>query len=320
MTPFALGLAALGRPGYLTLGHGDDLQGKRTKEALEVQAHAVLDEAWALGIRSFDAARSYGEGERFLASWLRARDIAPEDVVVSSKWGYTYTADWRVDADVHEVKDHSKAVLERQWSESHEQLGRHLALYQIHSVTLDSGVLHDEAVLERLHELREEHGIVIGLSLSGPTQGETLLRALDVQRGGRPLFGSVQVTWNLLERSTSDALRFAHAQGVVVIIKEALANGRLTDRNQDPSFARSRKLLEVMAAQSGVTVDALALAAVLARPFCDVVLSGAATVAQLRSNVRAMRVRWDEELEMSLLSLREDRAAYWSTRAGLPWT
>lgn len=319
-TPLALGLAALGRPGYINLGHGDDLEGSRSLPMLEARAHDVLDEAWRAGIRSFDAARSYGEAERFLSTWLKARGLAPGDVTVSTKWGYTYTAGWSVDADVHEVKDHSLAVLERQWRESHELLGEHIALYQIHSATLESGVLDDERVLDRLYQLRAEHGVVIGLTLSGPRQAETLLRALDVQRGGQPLFGAVQGTWNLLERSAGEALRFAHAEGLVVVIKEALANGRLTSRNGDPTFARSRKLLEVLAGQAGVGIDALALAAVLARPWCDVVLSGAATVQQLRANLGALRVRWDEELEMSLLPLVEEPDRYWSTRAALRWT
>ena len=41
-------------------------------------------------MRCFDAARSYGRAEQFLSGWLRSRDLAPEDVTVGSKWGYTY--------------------------------------------------------------------------------------------------------------------------------------------------------------------------------------------------------------------------------------
>ena len=57
---------------------------------------SVLDAAWAGGVRYFDAARSYGRAEEFLSAWLAARDISPADVVVGSKWGYRYTADWQV--------------------------------------------------------------------------------------------------------------------------------------------------------------------------------------------------------------------------------
>src|SRR5262245_58453960 len=101
VTAIGLGLAALGRPGYLTLGHGSDIGSDRSVEAMERHAHAVLDAAYELGIRYFDAARSYGRAEEFLASWLR--DRSPGDVSVGSKWGYTYTADWEIDADPPEV-------------------------------------------------------------------------------------------------------------------------------------------------------------------------------------------------------------------------
>src|ERR671934_187774 len=50
---FGLGLAALGRPGYLNLGHGDDLGEERTPAALERRAHEVLDAAYERGIRYF---------------------------------------------------------------------------------------------------------------------------------------------------------------------------------------------------------------------------------------------------------------------------
>ena len=67
-----LGLAALGRPGYITLGHAADLAGETDVEAMRAHAHAVLDAAWDAGVRYFDAARSYGLAEEFLGSWLTA--------------------------------------------------------------------------------------------------------------------------------------------------------------------------------------------------------------------------------------------------------
>ena len=117
---------------------------------MEARCHAVLDAAYDAGIRYVDAARSYGLAEQFLASWLERRGLPPGAIVVGSKWGYTYTAQWRIDADVHEVKDLSLATLERQIAESRRTLGRHLALYQIHSATVESGVLEDRHVLEAL--------------------------------------------------------------------------------------------------------------------------------------------------------------------------
>jgi aryl-alcohol dehydrogenase-like predicted oxidoreductase len=90
-----LGLAALGRPGYLNIGHGAELGSDRSVAALRARTHAVLDAAYEAGIRDFDAARSYGRAEEFLGGWLR--DRRPEGVTVSSKWGYVYAAGWGVD-------------------------------------------------------------------------------------------------------------------------------------------------------------------------------------------------------------------------------
>src|SRR5918992_1337455 len=118
-----LGLAALGRPGYINLGHGRDVEDAAV-ERMERAAHDVLDAAYERGVRAFDAARSYGRAEAFLASWLERRGLAPGEVQVSSKWGYSYTAGWRVDAEEHEVKDLSAGQLRRQWRAGSTPAGR----------------------------------------------------------------------------------------------------------------------------------------------------------------------------------------------------
>src|SRR5260370_24968564 len=153
MAVLGLGLAALGRPGYLTVGHGADLGSERSQSAIEVRCRQVCDAAWEGGLRWFDAARSYGLAEQFLAGWLTDRQIPAASVNVSSKWGYTYTAGWRVDADPPEVKDHSTAALRRQWPETNALLCPWLTLYQVHSATPESGVLHDENLHRPLVEL-----------------------------------------------------------------------------------------------------------------------------------------------------------------------
>ena len=306
VTPFGLGLAALGRPDYINLDHASDLAGHTDVASMEHAAHAVLDAAYDGGIRYFDAARSYGRAEAFLASWLEQRGFGPDDVTVGSKWGYTYTADWHVDVKVHEVKDLSEATLERQLGESQALLGNHLRLYQIHSATLDSGVLDDPAVMEELAQLRA-NGMAIGFTATGPHQAQTIERALEV--GG---FDCVQATWNLLERSAGPALAAAHAEGLGVIIKEALANGRLTARGDVPELAAAART-------TGRTEDALALAYVLAQPWVDVVLSGASTVAQLESNLVARVLELSPDVLERLDAIGEDAETYWEERSELPW-
>src|ERR671934_1982739 len=92
VSPIGLGLASLGRPAYINLGHASDLAGRIGVREMEQNAHAVLDATYDAGIRYFDAARSYGKAEDFLASWIAARGLAPGAVTVASKWGYAYTA------------------------------------------------------------------------------------------------------------------------------------------------------------------------------------------------------------------------------------
>jgi aryl-alcohol dehydrogenase-like predicted oxidoreductase len=223
MATIGLGLAAVGRPGYINLGRDRDLPVERSVAAMRERAHNLLDQAYAAGVRYFDVARSYGLAEEFLAGWLTAHPEAG-DVTVGSKWGYTYTAGWRTDAEVHEVKDHSVATFDRQLAETRALLGDRLDLYQIHSVTPDSSALTDVTLHRRLAGLAAE-GVTIGLSTSGPGQATAIRAALAIRVDGEGLFRSVQATWNLLEPAAGPALAEAHAAGCQVIVKEALANG-----------------------------------------------------------------------------------------------
>lgn len=208
---------------------------------------AVLDAAWRGGVRYLDAARSYGRAESFLATWLATHDVAPADVVIGSKWGYTYTAGWRVDVPTHEVKDHSQATFARQWRETRERLGAHLDLYQVHSLTPRSPLFTDARLLDDLSRLRDE-GVHLGFSTSGPEQAAVIDRALELRVDGVRLFDTVQATWNLLETSVGPALADAHDAGVGIIVKEALANGRLDVAWDGDADEALRSLAEAPAA------------------------------------------------------------------------
>lgn len=270
---------------------------------------SVLDAAYAAGVRYLDAARSYGRAEEFLGEWLASRGHA--DAVAGSKWGYIYTAGWRLDAEVNEVKDHSLATFTGQLAETRGYLGSRLALYQVHSLTEDSGVLDDPPLLEAVASLRRD-GIMVGLTTSGPRQAETLRQALAITVDGAPLFSAAEVTWNLLEPSVAPAAADAAAAGWAVLIKEAVANGRLAPGG---NAAGPASPLARHAAAEGATTDALAIAAALAQPWAAVVLSGAVSVEQLHANLTALRVAAPPDLDLA-----EPTGAYWSARAARPWT
>jgi aryl-alcohol dehydrogenase-like predicted oxidoreductase len=314
VTRMGLGLAALGRPAYITLGRDDDFGAVRDRVRMERRCHDMLDAAYAAGIRYVDAARSYGRAEEFLASWLGARHIAPDAITVGSKWGYRYTGAWDMAAAVHETKDHSLAMFREQLPQSTALLGPHLDLYQVHSATLESGVLDDYAVLRALAELGDS-GVAVGLTVSGPRQADVVHHALELGVQGVNPFSTVQATWNVLEPSVGPALEEARARGWGVLVKEALANGRLTDRSDHPSSA-----LAGIAARHGASIDQVALAAALGQPGADVVLSGAVTPAQLGSNLAALELTLTEEDWDELASVAEEPALYWDQRSALPWS
>ncbi|MEU6441893.1 aldo/keto reductase [Streptomyces sp. NPDC047046] len=305
-----LGLAAVGRPGYLNLGRDRDLPPGRSVEDLRARAHDLLDAAYEQGVRYVDTARSYGRAEEFLAGWLAAHPQAT-DLVVGSKWGYTYTAGWRTRATSHEVKDHGQATYERQVAETRDLLGDRLDLYQIHSLTPESPALTDRALHERLAALGAE-GVTIGCSVSGPEQSTAIHEALAVEVAGQPLFGTIQATYNVYEHSAGPALEAAHRAGRSVLVKEALANGRLAGEAAPPA-------VRGIAEELSTTPDAVALAFVLRAPWVEVALSGAATVGQLDTNLRALSLPLDEERLERLDALGQDAGEYWRTRAGMPW-
>jgi aryl-alcohol dehydrogenase-like predicted oxidoreductase len=198
-------------------------------------------------------------------------------------------------------------------------------------VAAESKTLEDDALIDAIVRLRTR-GIRAGLSVSGVGQDVAIRRSLEVRRDGERVFDSVQATWNLLERGAESALQDAHGAGMKVVVKESLANGRLTgdagrvkreagkeNRNDgkilSPLVAQIRELAE----SRGTTIETLALAAALARPWADVVLTGAATVGQIQSNVAALELAYDPELEEKLRSVSINSTEYWRARSSFRW-
>ena len=145
----ALGTAAIGRPIYINIKNEEkeypDLNQFRF-DGLEMLVYA-----YQRGIRHFDTAPNYGLAEETLIEFLKSSN--DKDITVSTKWGYTYTANFDPEAKIHEVKDQSLEKLNQQWEQS-KKLLPYLNLYQIHSVTPESNVLENLNVLNRLYEIK----------------------------------------------------------------------------------------------------------------------------------------------------------------------
>lgn len=310
-----LGTAAIGRPQYINIRkkqpNADFSLSSFRKRGLQ-----LIQKAYQSGIRYFDTAPGYGIAEDLLIEWLRSID--DPSIEVATKWGYTYTAKFDPNAIQHEIKEHSLAKLNQQWATS-VQLLPYLTTYQIHSATFETGVLDNTAVLDRLAELKATHGLLIGLTSTGSNQRDVLLKALDIQRDGLPLFDAFQVTYNVLDQSLSSILLEMVNQNKRIIIKEALANGRIFPNPSYPHYERLYQTIKQLAEIHQVGMDAIALqfCKQTVRPFT--VLSGAASTEHLLGNLQAQELQLRSSDIQILQSMAISTDDYWTERKALNW-
>ncbi|MEN3323096.1 aldo/keto reductase [Mariniflexile soesokkakense] len=309
-----LGMAAIGRPHYINVRA--NTVAKSDVNELKASGFKVLDEAYNLGVRYFDTAPGYGLAEQLLIDWLVNKN--DRSIQVATKWGYTYTANFDKNATVHEVKEHSISKLKEQWQVS-KKLLPFLTTYQIHSATLETGVLENDAILNELGCIKSEFNLKIGVSTTGENQVEVIKKALEVTVEGKPLFDAFQSTYNILDQSVLSVSDVLKQEGKKLIIKEALANGRIFRNSNYPEYDDFYSTLESIAKKYDVGADAIAL------QFCNktlpksIVLSGASTVSQLQENLKIDAfVLTDEELNC-LKKFGIEPSKYWSERKQLKW-
>ena len=308
-TKIGLGLAAIGRPEYINIRENTPID--KSFATFKKNALEMLDYAYKIGVRYFDTAASYGKGEEFLIEWNDKRNY--KDVILGSKWGYTYVANWQLGyAGKHEIKEHSIDKLKEQWSRA-KLLLPNLKIYQIHSATFDTGVLENMEVLNELHRLKKEFKITIGLSTSGANQKDIIEKSLDIKLGDDSLFDSFQVTYNILEQSAFPILEKLRASNKTIIIKEALANGRVFLKD-----AQS-ELLNLLAEKYKVGVDAIALRFVIDTLNPTYVLSGASSTDQLKENYKALDFKLTVNEIEDLKKLKKSPSNYWDERNKLTW-
>lgn len=308
-TKIGLGLAALGRPEYINIRTNSNID--KSEVAFKQNTFNVLDFAYQKGIRYFDTAPSYGKGEAFLQEWNNSKKY--EDVIFGTKWGYTYVANWELGYQgKHEIKEHTLDKLNEQWQVS-KNLIPALKIYQVHSATLESGILKNTEVLNRLYEIKQEFGLTIGISTSGANQKDIISEALKVNIDGQPLFDSFQVTYNILEQSTFSILKTLKQLNKTIIIKEALANGRVFNDNLYSEH------LQAISKKYNVGIDAVALRFVIDFLQPNYVLSGASNINQLEDNLKALNFKLTSEELNNLSDLKTDPEDYWNLRSKMEW-
>ena len=309
-----LGTAALGRPQYINVRQKNS--NTSNLEAFRKQSFAVLEDTYNLGIRYFDTAPGYGLAEKLVLEWLQTKNDT--SIEIATKWGYTYTANFDTKATVHEVKEHSLSKLNEQWNFS-KQLLPYLKVYQIHSATLETGVLENKQVLAQLAFLKKEHNLKIGLTTTGTNQVEVIKKAINVLVDGEAVFDLFQVTYNFLDQSLKEISDELLSQNKSIVIKEALANGRVFKNENYAHYSKMYATLDSLSKKHNVGVDAISL------KYCEqtipnsIVLSGASTTEQLKENLKMNSFTLSfNEIEL-LNSLKVSSEFYWTERKKLQW-
>ena len=309
-----LGTAALGRPQYINI-RTKNIQ-KTDLATFRKHSFSVLEEAYALGMRYFDTAPGYGLAEALVLEWLQTKN--DPTIEIATKWGYTYTANFDKNAIIHEVKEHSLAKLNAQWDFS-KQLLPYLKVYQIHSATIETGVLENSKVLERLASLKKEHNLKIGLTTTGTNQAEVIKKALNITVDGASLFDLFQVTYNFLDQSLLEISEELIHENKSIVIKEALANGRVFRNESYPHYNKMYEVLEGISKKHNVGVDAISL------KYCEqtipnsIILSGASTIRQLQENLKADTFMLSSQDLKLLDAFKTPAHYYWSERKKLTW-
>lgn len=309
-----LGTSSIGRPVYINIRTDKNAAIIANKKEFKTNSLAVLDFAYQNGIRTFDTSPSYGFAEEILLEWVNSRELA--DIEIFSKWGYLYKANFDPNASQHEEKIHSPEMLREQW-ESTKLLLPQLKRYQIHSATLESGVLDNAEVISKLIEIKNEHNIQIGITVTGNNQNEIIQKVLEIDEKNGGLFDSFQVSFNLFEQSLLEIEKLLI--GKQLIIKEALANGRVFPNQDYSHYNRTYQILSNLSKKYNVGIDAIALRFCIATFPNAIILSGAGNTKQLEENLKA------NTFNLSTVELEELRCCkveplfYWNERKNLSW-
>ncbi|MDA3960958.1 MAG: aldo/keto reductase [Planctomycetota bacterium] len=235
-------------------------------EVADSEAQAILDQAYADGVRLFDTAAGYGVGrsERLLGAFKQQHP----DIVIITKSGV-----WRDPADPEGARKLREGALQ-----SRENLGvETIDLLQLHCVP--TPVMADDRVWEALAALRDE-GIISRFGASVETIDEGLMC---LQRAG---LASLQIIFNCFRQRPLDRLLPEAARaGVGIIVRLPLASGLLSGKfgastafaeNDHRNYNRDGAAFNVGETFAGLTFsDGLRLTA-----DCDAILPGAAPLAQ----------------------------------------
>jgi D-threo-aldose 1-dehydrogenase len=301
----------LGRTGLevTRLGLGTAPLGGMYEAVTDEQGRAVIDAAWAAGLRFFDTAPLYGHGQSERRLGAALRDRPRDELVLSTKVGRLLRADAPADPEgiwvdappLRPLFDFSEEAALTSLRESLERLGLdRVDVLHIH----DPDDHHDQALAgayRALDRLRAEGRVrAVG---AGMNQAAMLARFAREARFDCFLLAG---RFTLLDQSGLDELLpLCHREGIAVVAGGVLNSGILADPRPGAHYnylpappelvERALRLAEVCD-RHGVPLAAAAMQFPLRHPAVASVLVGARSPAEVEEDVRLFRWEVPDEL------------------------
>jgi aryl-alcohol dehydrogenase-like predicted oxidoreductase len=280
----------------------------------EQECAAIVDEALGQGVTFIDTAPAYASGrsEEILGRVLEGRR---DQVVLCTKFGHW--ADGPTDYSADRIEESVEQSLRRLRTD-------HLDVLLIHSPPfelMDGASVPHYRVLQRLRD----SGVIGSYGVSGQVDTAAEIRRIAETTGSQ----AIEMRFNALYQEPAAAFEEAAKAGIGFIIKVPLESGWLSGRYSATSTfdgTRSRWTAEEISRRAamvaefeavlpaGVSTAHGALAHILAQPEVSTVIPGTKSLAQLRDNVAATKVRLPSETLDAIRELGRAHAAN-----PLPW-
>jgi D-threo-aldose 1-dehydrogenase len=285
------------------------------------EAHAALQAAWDLGVRSFDTAPHYGVGqsEEYLGAFLR--DKPRDSFTVSTKVGRLLVDDPAVVDGTDgffgtparsRVRDYSADGVRRSVAES---LGR-LGLDRVDVVFVHDPEDHmDQAIGEAAPALAQmrEAGLITGFGV-GTNYTEVAERFVRETAADTVMIAG---RYSVLDRRAERTLLAACAdRDVRVLVAGVLNSGLLADPRPGAPFnyapapdwlVDTARHMAAACEARGVTLRAAALQFPTRHPAVDAVVTGAGRVASVRDTHEQLRAPIPDDLWAELDGLLPDQ-------------
>ena len=304
----------------------------------EQDAHDQLDYASSEGVNFIDTAElypttplspeTYGDTERFIGSWMKARGNRDRIVLASKVAGpgrpYIRGGAPMSRAGILEAIDNSLSRLKTDYLDLYQLHWPNRGHYHFRNAWSYEPSRQDRAkvaaelleILETVGELVKA-GKVRALGLSNDTAWGTMQLLKLSEEKGLPRVASIQNEYNLLYRAYDlDFAEVSHHEDIGLLAYSPLAAGLLTGKYLDGARPEGSRLTKngdlggryqplqepavrayvELAKENGLDPAQMALAFCLTRPFMASVIIGATTMEQLKTDIAAKDVTLSTEV------------------------